>query len=145
MEQSPDISINGFGPNFLPRIEIAADQYRVNSWVRCRRVEGDQSALGVATNPDLGVVAVSLSEPVHSRQHRLHFVADDVTAQVKRLPVNPFAMSLVGFPKLRVSRLQFLPAYQRWQNEFEPFLGQDARCLRFTLDARGQSQQLLGS
>ena len=64
---------------------------------------------------------------------------------MKRLPVNPFAMCLVGFPKLRVNRLQFLPVYQRRQNEFEPILSQKARCLGLTPNARGQPHQLFRS
>ena len=67
-----------------------------------------------------------------------------MASHMKRLPVNPFAMCLVGFPKLRVNRLQFLPVYQRRQNEFEPILSQKARCLVFSLAACGKPHQLLG-
>src|SRR5262249_30955861 len=95
-EQAPDVAVDRLGPDALPGAEVAADQRRVDPLVRGRGVEGDQAPLTVAGHTELRPRPRLPLDPVDRRQHLLHLVADDVSAHVVRLSVDPFAVRLVG-------------------------------------------------
>src|SRR6266436_3414122 len=78
MKQSPDIAVNGFGPDPLARVEIAADQRSVDAHVERGGIKGRQSALGITTDGDFRIVPVLGAKPVHSGPHavrRVRYVA----------------------------------------------------------------------
>ena len=106
-EQAEEIAINGLLPEPLPGIEIAADQRRRDAGVQGRRMQRDEAAFRMTGNGDRSLAGAGLRvpqlEPVHERERLLHLEADHGPAQHERLPVNPFAMRLVGEPDARVA------------------------------------------
>jgi hypothetical protein len=128
-EQSPDIAVDGLGPDLFPGIEVTADQRRVDAWINGRGVKGGQATFGVAAHADPGSGVVVAVEPIHGGEDGLHFVADDVSAQVKRLSVNPFPSCLVGFAKLGIVGLQFFAADGLGQDEEKSILGESSHTL----------------
>ena len=81
-------------------------------------------------------------EPIHRGEDRLHLVADEVSAQVKCLSVNPFPPRLVGFAKLGIVGPQFFAADGLRQDEEKPILGESSHSLGCSGNARRQTEQL---
>src|SRR5439155_26422092 len=102
-QQSPDVAVDGFGPDSLTRVEVTANQRSVDARIHGSRVKCNQSTLAVTGHANLPFAAALSLEPVHSGQHFLDLVADDVPAHVKRLTVDPLPVGLVRYANLRIS------------------------------------------
>src|SRR5205814_10638247 len=107
------------------------------------RVAGHQPALGIARYANPALAAARPLEPVNRRQHLLHFIADDVAAHVKRLPINPFAMRLVRHADIRMARPSRAAVHQRRDHYAETTFRQPPRELLLRSDAGSHSAELL--
>src|SRR6266487_4663360 len=104
VQQSPDVSINGLGPDLLARVEVAAYESGVDAGIDGGSVKRYEAPLRVAGHANFAPAAVLVLEPVHGSEHLLHLVADDVTPHVKRLTVDPFAVRLGRHADIRMTR-----------------------------------------
>src|SRR5262249_20865624 len=94
---------------------------------------------------DRSLSAGAAREPVNRRQNFLHFVANDVPAHMKRLTVDPFAVSLISLTEVRMAR-PAVPAVDQDRNQhFESALCQSARGLAFRRQTARKTSELFRS
>ena len=65
-QQTPDVAVDGFGPNGLTRVEVPANQGSVDARVHGSRVECNQPTLAVTGHANLPFASALSLEPVHS-------------------------------------------------------------------------------
>ena len=153
MKQSKNIAVDRFLPDALTRREIAADQHGVNARVGGRAVQGDQASFGKSDHADhrildgrFGRSGFFFLEPINRRQDLLHLVADDMAAHFIGLPINPFAVRLVGETlELRVARPVVLSIDDDRHNHLASVFGQPSRELRLRRQSWRQADQHLRS
>src|SRR5712692_3835417 len=75
VQQSPDVSINGFGPDLLARVEVATHERGVDAGIGCSSVKCYEASLRVASHTNFAPAAILVLEPVHGSEHLLHLVA----------------------------------------------------------------------
>src|SRR5439155_26290579 len=113
VQERPDIPIDRLLPNLLPRLKVAADQCRLDSWVKSGAIERQQTAFTISCDANWKYgAAVLLREPVDRGKDLLHFVADNMTTHFKRHPVNPFPVRLIRHANTRNHRPGILPIDQ---------------------------------
>ena len=151
VKQSEDIAVYRFLPGALPRREVAADQRSVNARVEGRAVKREQTSLGKSRHADHRVLegpcggpGFFFREPVDGRQDLLHLVTDDVLPHFIGLPVNPFAVRLVGETlELRVARPGVLAIDEDRHNHLASVFGQASCELRLARQAWCEADQHL--
>ncbi len=131
LEQAEYVAVDGFLPDTLPGGKVSADEDGLDPCVERRRVEGKQTTFTVAREADLrgrstGRRGFGLEE-IYGGQDLLDFVADDVAAHFEGLPVNPFAMRLVGeAPDPGVAGPRIIPVDQNRYQDLAAVLSQSA-------------------
>ena len=98
-QQAEDVSIDRLGPDTFAVVKVTADERDIDARIERGGVERDQPAFRIASHGDARLRSLGLAflggEPIHGGENFLHFIADDVPAQLERLPVNPFAVRQV--------------------------------------------------
>ena len=99
IELAEYVAVNGFAPDLIAFVEITADQGRLNARVQCGGVQCQQAAFVVADQSngqwiwDLGVLCF---KPIEDSLNFANFITNDMAAHFEGLPVDPFAVGLVG-------------------------------------------------
>src|SRR5437667_3603997 len=103
LQQTEDVPVDRLFPEALARPEVTACQYAVNPCVERSSVECDQAAFAIADHskfrrlrPASGCGGFLFCKPIDRPGDFLHFIADDMPAQFVSLPINPFAVRLIG-------------------------------------------------
>src|SRR6266481_3887743 len=71
VQQSPDVSINGLGPDFLPRVEVATHEGGVNAGIRGGSIKCYEASLRIPGDANFAPAAILMLEPVHGSEHLL--------------------------------------------------------------------------
>jgi hypothetical protein len=142
-QQAPDVAVDRLAPHALARPERADDHGIADAGVEGSAVQGHDAAFAVADDADVWVVLFA-REPVHRRQHLLHFAPEECPAHLEGHAVDELAVRLVGqTAELRVARPGVAAVDQRGDEDAGAVLGQAAGVLGVVRDSGGHPDEHL--
>ncbi len=132
----------------LPCSKVAVHECRIEAFVECGSVHGDQPAFAVTDHADLRVAREELRrrpfQRIHSGENLLHLEPDERAAGLEALPVNPFPVGRIRKTLQLLAPGPVVPAVHQHGHDHEKSLFRKPACkLQFGRHTGANSGKLL--